>query len=57
MVKGEVRDIDIRKAAKWSKITLVVIALIILAIGYLINIIARKQFASYKKRKAQYVLE
>ena len=57
MVKGEVENFDIRKDGKWSKITLAVLAVLILAIGYVVNILAQKQYREYKRRNAEWAME
>ena len=57
MVKGEVENFDIRKEGKWSKITLGVLAVLILAIGYVITIVAQKQYREYKRRNAEWAME
>ena len=57
MVKGEVENYDIRKDGPWSKITLVVLAILIIGLGYLINVVLQKQYREYKRRNAEWAME
>ena len=57
MVQGEVQNYDIRNDDPWSRVTLVVLALIIIGLAYLLKVILQQQYNEFKRRRAEWKME